>query len=135
MVTESLTDTDLVDKIADLHEARASLTVLIVEAEADALQRLREKAGHTLAGNTADLNLVSGRTTYDLGTLHPLLEMLTEEEITTAWTPEHMEPVPAKWNGQQLNVIARKHGLNTPIGQRITDARIEGAGSLKLVQR
>ena len=129
---QDLSDGEVVDTLASLEEHAASVRKQIDSLRAEALARMEYRGGTALKSETRTLVLRKGTPSYDVQVLEPLREMLTAADLGKAYTPAHKREVdvPARWDGTQLNRIERQYG--GAVADRIRDARIEGAPSVKM---
>ena len=71
---------------------------------------------------------------YDPGVLQRVFEYVSTAEMTAsgAYTPEHEETVPAKFNMTKFNPLAKFHG---DIGKLIEDAKLQGPAIIKVKRK
>lgn len=107
------------EELAEHHAAVATI-------EAVLFARIRASGGTMLPDARWRIAIETGSRELDQNALRPLLEILPDDEVAKAFTEEHKvtSTVPAKWDGTQLNRIARAYGGE--IAARIQGARKPG---------
>ena len=98
--------------------------------EQELTRRLEERGARELAHATLIVKLEYPSPTYDVAKLRPLAEIIPPEDYAKAFQPEHTKsvPMPARFDGKQLNALARKFGQ--PVQEVLDQARLPSAPRL-----
>ena len=112
-----VTDQELVDEVLEYDETIETLRGLRAALVSEIEARLDAKGARVLAVDGATVERPLGTAVYDYGTLAGLRETLSPAELGKAYTAPHDEYIPAsvktveeKWNGTQLNKLAKDLG-------------------------
>ncbi|MAH48209.1 hypothetical protein CMI37_20465 [Candidatus Pacearchaeota archaeon] len=117
----------LTGAIADLAESRSRI-------EWELTRRMEADGATAIPNERYEVLLAPSKVTYDYGKLVALFETVSEADLVAAgaYTPEHDEPVPAKWNATKLKPF-RKFGND--VKTIIDGARLEGPKKLSIKER
>ena len=130
---ETPTDHELGLSILDAKEQIENMHLALRLLEADMQRRIEATGGTALPDDAIEMKLEPGRiVSWEYNHLTPLKDgILTTDDLKACWTEARTEmvKVPEKWDGQQLNVMAKKYGdkVAGPV------ARADNRGDPKLV--
>lgn len=129
-----MNDSDLLWHLAEGRRLMAQLRAIGERIEYEIILRADARGAKVIFTERFTAELESN-VTYDQSRFTPLLELLPEEGVKDAYTPEHpvTQTVPAKWNTQKVIKWANKIGgkaLNI-----VAEARLEGAPRVKLTEK
>jgi len=130
MIAESeLTDAELVAALYEAKESRKRAYATHDALELALLQRMYEKKAQALAG--VGMNAIFDEdTTWDVGILEGLKEHIGPEIILTAYTAEHQETVPAKWD---MRIVRSWGKFGEEVSELLDRAKIRGKQRVKIV--
>lgn len=106
------TDEALANIINDKEAAIAVLENEVHYAVTALTLRLQNRGALALAHPTLEVSLVYPSPTYETSKLKALAELVPPEDYAKAYQPEWVKevPQPARFDGRQLNSLARKYG-------------------------
>ena len=123
----TLTDHALAEEILAAQERIADNESVLHALRIEVQRRIEDSGGTMLDDPDFKIELKPGPVTYDVGILVPLKEQLSEENLAKVYTSaddvRREMKVSDKWDGQQLNALARRFGVVARIVER---ARIPG---------
>ena len=102
--------------------------------EYEILKRLEERQATEMTSPKWTAKLVKPSPQYDMGKLMGLKEEVSPAEWDKVFTPEHMEPVPAKLDMRVAGAWGKRFG--TAVAQALERAKLpSGPGTLKLTRK
>ena len=103
--------------------------------EMELTRRLVDRGARELAHPTLEVRLDYPSPTYDVGKLRALAEIVPPEDYAKAYQPEYIKQVPvaARFDGRQLNTLARKFG--TPVQGALELARLPSSPRLRITAK
>ena len=112
--------------IVTIQEALAAEQRTLDEFRAEVQRRIEAAGATMLDDDEFTIELKPGPTTWDVGILVALKEQLGPTWLDKVFKPDHREiiHVPDKWDGTQLNAVARKFGGD--VAETVARARIPG---------
>jgi hypothetical protein len=113
--------------IRELQEQRGRI-------EWELTRRMQGDGATAIPHETHEVALTATKVTYEPAFLTPLLELVSVENLIyeKAYSPEHQETVPAKWNATKLKPF-RKYGAD--VAAIIDGARVEGPPKLTIKEK
>ena len=106
---ESLSDTQLLDQYEDSRNAVVSAQRVKGHLEQEIYRRMEERGAKAIPDETFVCE-ISQASIYDQDSFRPLLEVFNAPDLETCFTPEHTEPVAAKWTTGKVLALARRYG-------------------------
>ena len=110
--TVALKDLSDVDLLAQYEDSRDEASVALIvkgHLEQEIYRRVDERGARAIPDSTFVCE-VTQESIYDQEAFRPLLEVFHEFHLNTCYTPEHMEPVAAKWTTVKVLALARRYG-------------------------
>ena len=124
----AMEDQALVDDVVTLRRALKLTEREVRMREVELVRRMEDRGGPRVNGSAGHVDLKYGSPSYDVATLKPLLERLTDAEVAESYTPEGEEtivrPIMERWHGAKLNMYERRYG--GAVAEIIQQARTYG---------
>ena len=120
--------------LADFREQEKLFRDQRQRIEYEVLNRLQARGATEMATAHWVAKLTKPTPQYDMGKLMALKEEVSPTEWDKAFTPEHMEPVPAKLDMRVAGAWGKRFG--TAVAQALERAKLpSGPGTLKLTRK
>ena len=133
--TVALKDLSDVDLLAQYEDSRDEASVALIvkgHLEQEIYRRMEERGARAIPDGEYICEMTQG-SIYDQESFRPLLEIFNPADLVTCFTPEHMEPVAAKWQTTRVLALARRYG-NAALAI-VEKAKQPGGRSLKFQRR